>query len=76
LTSKIITKRISINELVRALFASFIKLSARAHVSPQEKSKYVTVLSYARASKVKPTEFQKFLRKQGEIKGCIRASKE
>jgi hypothetical protein len=50
-------------------FRFLIELSAGAHVSPQEKSKYVTVLNYARNSEVKPLEFQKFLRKQGGDKG-------
>jgi hypothetical protein len=57
-------------------FRFLIELSAGAYVSPQEKSKYVTVLGYARDSEVKPPEFHKFLRKQGGIKGCIKASKE
>jgi hypothetical protein len=56
-------------------FRFLIELSAGAHVSPQEISKYLTVLNYARDSEVKPTEFQKFVRKQGGIKGCIEASK-
>jgi hypothetical protein len=55
-------------------FRFLIELSAGPHVSPQEKSKYVTVLRYARDSEVQPLEFRKFLRKHGGIKGCIKAS--
>jgi hypothetical protein len=57
-------------------FRILVELSAGAHVSPQEKSKYVTVLEHARDSKVKPREFQEFLEENGGIKGTIKASKE
>jgi hypothetical protein len=56
-------------------FRFAIELSAGAHVTPQEKSKYVAVLNNASASKVPPKEFQKFVRQNGGIKGCVKASK-
>jgi hypothetical protein len=46
-------------------FRILIELSAGAHVSPQEKSKYVTVLNYASVSKVKPRDFEHFLKETG-----------
>lgn len=55
-------------------FRFLIELSAGSHVSLQEKSKYVKVLKFARASGIKPQEFKKFLRKHGGIKACIKAS--
>lgn len=59
----------------KGLFRFLIELSAGSHVTPQEKSKYLAVLNYARASEVKPQEFKKFLKSHGGIKGCIKASK-
>jgi hypothetical protein len=53
-----------------------IELSAPPHISPQEKSKYETVVRYARASKVRPSDFQAFIKENGGIKGCIRKSQE
>jgi hypothetical protein len=54
-------------------FRILIELSAGSNVSPQELSKYFTVLRYAKRSKVPPKDFEKFLKKNGGIKGCIRA---
>ena len=56
-------------------FRILIELSARAHVSQQEKSKYFTVLRYAAFSKVAPKDFETFLEENEGIKGTIQASK-
>jgi hypothetical protein len=56
-------------------FRILIELSARPHVSAQEKSKYVTVLRHAWNSEVPPDDFEKFLEENGGIKGTIEASK-
>lgn len=57
-------------------FRFVIELSAGAHVSPQEKSKYVAVLNHAKNSNVLPKDFERFLRKHGGIKGTIRLAKQ
>jgi hypothetical protein len=54
-------------------FRFLIALSSSSHVSPQEISKYVDVLNYARLCKIPPNDFRKFLKKNGGIKGCIKA---
>jgi hypothetical protein len=53
-----------------------IELSAPPHISLQEKSKYDTVVRYAHASKVRPSDFQSFVKENGGIKGCIRKSQQ
>jgi hypothetical protein len=58
----------------KSYFRFLIELSSGRHVSPQEKSKYVSVLKYAQASKVPPEHFVKFLKKHNGIKGCMKAS--
>jgi hypothetical protein len=61
--------------VLRNYFRFLIELSADSNVSPQEISKYVAVLHYAKLSKVPPKDFEKFLKKNEGIKGCIRAAK-
>jgi hypothetical protein len=55
-------------------FRFLIELSAGPHVSLQEKSKYVKVLHFALSRKVAPKHFETFLKDNGGIKGCIKAS--
>jgi hypothetical protein len=56
-------------------FRILIELSAGSTVSPQEKSKYLAVLRYAKLRKVPPEDFETFLEENGGIKGTIEASK-
>jgi hypothetical protein len=56
-------------------FRFLIELSAGPRVSPQEISKYLTVLRYAKLREVPPKDFESFLEENGGIKGTIKASK-
>jgi hypothetical protein len=46
-------------------FRILIELSAGSNVSPQEKSKYLAVLRYAKLRKVPPEDFETFLEENG-----------
>jgi hypothetical protein len=61
--------------ILQSYFRFLIELSAGAHVSLQEKSKYTMVLEFAQKCAVSPNEFEDFVNEREGIKGCIREAK-